>query len=393
MKSLAPVKTIDDITTLDAMAQEATSKLIYPMGSLLKISGHYLSNFCIEIPVGIKPGIEKLSLQKYFDGWKRAGKLTMDAIKTATREAGFPLDNSNLNEHVGKMTVEVLRAMAEHDKTKTFTIVDIGAGEGETTRAVFDAILHLEAFELAERCEFILIEPSKTNLMAASDTLEEHGVHAVHPIPFSIIGKTNHDFLGRLKDGSVDMAISSAVFHHMIFPSYLSVINECLVEGGVLVVGDWYTSVFNHPALVAEILEELDIERDQLKRFQSIFDVSPGEAKDLSSKLNADERYTNKRMRKYIVAIGQKFLKIPPEQRDEFLEGHTSYHERKQDLDRSGFLTDFKDLKGHPGFSKLSANVRDLEPYGAAKVGAFVKSHDRQAFAVPAAKLKHRVSS
>jgi hypothetical protein len=170
------------------------------------------------------------------------------------------------------------------------------------------------------------------------------------------------------------VVISSAVFHHMIFPTYLDVIRENLAADGVLVIGDWYTTVFSHPALVAEILKDLNVEKKGLTQFQTLFNVSDGDAKGICDRMDRDSIITDYRMQRYIIAIGKEFQKIAPEHRDEFLEGHVSYNERKEDLERSGFTTDISGLKDHPGFAKLSSNVRNVDPYGAAKVGAFVKS-------------------
>ncbi|MFH0885128.1 MAG: class I SAM-dependent methyltransferase [Candidatus Micrarchaeota archaeon] len=371
---MLPVKTLDDINTLDRMVQELTSKLSYPMGSILKIAARYLPNYGIEISDENRGELERLSLTNYFSCWGRAAKVTLEAIKKATRDAGFPVDNSDLNDEVGKMTVDVLINMARADKTKQFLLTDIGAGDGETTGAVFDAICNEEAFELAERCEFMLIEPSEENLWNAVNNLREHRINTEHKVNITTVGGTNHNFLRRLRSEESDIVYSSAVFHHMIFPTYLDTLREGLASDGVLVIGDWYTTIFKHPAFVAEILKNLDIDKMGYAQFQSLFNCSDGDEKELCRQMDRDEIITNFRMLRYIVAIGQEFLKIPVENRDEFLEGHCAFEDRKADLESKGFVTDLKALTEHPGFLGMQSNVRNVDPYGAAKVGAFAKS-------------------
>lgn len=386
---------IGDIVALDEMFREITAGLRYPSGSILKIAGRYLKNYGIEITADNREAIEAESLTNYFSCWGRSTDKTHDAIKAATLEAGFPVDNSDLNAHVGKMTVEVLRRKAKRDATREFNIIDVGAGTGETTLAVFDALADAHEFELAERCDFMALEPSEDTLWSAVNSLRKHRVKA----RITTIGGTNHSFLDRLKPGDADVIISSAVFHHMIFPSYLGTLREALADDGVLVIGDWYTSVFSHPAFIAEILRDLGIDRNKYMEFQLLFDCSDGDEKRLSKGMDRDEIITNYRMIRYIVAIGAKFLEIPPENRDEFLEGHCAFHERESDLNGAGFVTDHGTLiEGrHPGFTVLEehegprfmdmrTNVRNVDPYGAAKVVAAAKKAFKPETAQPAGK-------
>jgi len=373
---MQPVNSIGDIDALDDIVRGLTAKLSYPMGSLLKIAGRYLHNYCIEITDDNRKLIEESSLTKYLEGWATAAKVTLDAIKKATREAGFPVDNSDLNEYVGKMTVEILLEMAKYDKTRVFRITDLGAGDGETTGAVLDALDNENADELIERCQFTLIEPSEENLWNAVNNLKKHRVSKEHKIDITTIGGTNHNFLRRMRSDECDVVISSAVFHHMILPTYLGTIEQSLAADGVLVVGDWYTTIFRHPAFVADILSQLGMDTRAYHQFQSLFDVCDGDEKVLPMQLgmNSDEIITDYRMLRYILAIGKEFQGIPPENRDEFLEGHCSFAEREQDLKDAGFTTDVKQLKEeHKGFAGMESNMRNIDPYGAARVFGVAK--------------------
>ncbi|NYZ73700.1 hypothetical protein H0O00_01005 [Candidatus Micrarchaeota archaeon] len=376
------VRTIEDVVILDGFVQGITRGLSYPTGSLLKISAHYLPNFGFELSDDNQAGFEALSLKKYFEGWERAAKVTLDTIKEATRKAGFPVDNSHLNVEVGKIVVELLMNLAKADKTRQFFLTDIGSGDGETTSAVLDAICNEGAFELAERCEFMLVEPSGENAWNAVNSLKGNGkdkkghrINKEHKVSITMVSGTNHDFLGRLNEGESDIIYSNAVFHHMIFPTYLDTLREGLAADGVLVIGDWYTTIFKHPALIAEILEDLGIDKVKLGEFRSLFNCSEGDEKKVyAGEDMRDEIITNYRMKHYIVGIGNAFLTIPEENRDEFLEGHCAFKDRKEDLEKKGFVTDSEALGEHPAFGGIKNNVRDVDPYGAAKVGAFAKA-------------------
>ncbi len=372
--SVLSVRSMGDIRALDNMLHELTGGLSYPMGSLLKISSHYLPNFGIELTDENRPEIERESLGNYFSCWGRAAKVTLEAIKKATRDAGFPVDNSDLNNHVGEMTVEILLSMADRDTARQFTLLDIGAGDGETTAAVLDAMCNQNAYQLAERCQFVLIEPSEENVWNAVRNLKDHRIKQKVRAPrITTIGGTDHDFIGRMRPGEFDLVYSSAVFHHMIFPTYLDTVRQGMREDGVLVVGDWYTTIFKHPAFIAEILLHLNIDKTSYIQFQSLFNCSDGDEKKLCEGMDRNDIITNYRMLRYIVQIGREFLQIPPENRDEFLEGHCSFGERKADLESRGFIPDMKALKesGHPGFATLETNIKNVDPYGAAKVAAF----------------------
>jgi SAM-dependent methyltransferase len=364
---------IPELEALDAKVTAICSRLDYQIGSIFRIAGQYLKNWGVDITDENRAWIEQRSLQAYYEEWKRTTEATHDAIQAAAEMADFEVGNRQLNAEVGVVAVEILADMMGGEVDREFKICDIGAGTGETTIAVLDELAFLGdlGWQMCEKCKFELIEPSFTALTKAVQKLESHRINKHVEVNFVPIGKATHEFLNEMQLGNFDVIMSSAVFHHMSFPTYLKSIREALAADGVVIVGDWYTTIWKHPAFVAEVLKKLGIGRDELMDFQLLFDVDEGDARAFEKTLTPDQVSTNRKMEDYVLKIRNEFLRIPEDIRARFLEGHEAVEDRTEKMEDSGLTMDLKELKEkHSGFMNMTSNIRRLGPDGAATVMA-----------------------
>lgn len=381
MKEAMPVKAIDDLKGLDNLVHDICEGIRHPIGSIFRVPWQYLRNWGVEVDTDNAHQIEKLSIESYQKEWERSINETYAAIKAATIGAGFRKDNRDLNDAVGSLAMNAVWGMMDADPTREFKIADIGAGEGETTIAVLDYMrLGIEQGrinpEILERCKFELIEPSPDALFnpgkegegGAYQRLRGHPIRKHGKLNFTLIGNETHEFLAEMTSGNFDMVLSSAVFHHMTFPTYLDLVEDGLKDDGVLVIGDWYTRIWQYPVFVADVLQALNMDPGRLREFKQLFSIKEGDLELRLRELNeSDEREltTYKLMIDFVVKIGNEFLRnnIPPESRLFFLEGHEGFEDRLGKIKDAGFEHEMRELREkHAGFVHMFSNRVDLEP-------------------------------
>ena len=355
------IKSIAELEALDKALAEICTDLSYSPGSLFRIAWQYLKNWGVEVTEENSAWIENRTNQSYYGEWLRSTVESMKAIKEATKNAGIDKGNPDLNTAVGKLAVEILLSM--DDGNRNFRICDVGAGEGETTKAVLDFMnLNEEGRKLVEKCYFTLLDPSRENLYKADSMVESHRINQNHDVRYRTV-RDNHTFLEELKTGNFDLIVSNAVFHHMTFPTYLYQIEEGLAEDGVVVIGDWYTTIWKHPAFVAEILKRLGISDDKLHLFEYEFDIGKGDAYTLEKELEPHQVEANRQIVDYEAAIGREFKDVAPAQRLFFLEAHEALGDRLEKMKEADLVTDIDELKEkHTGFVKMDTTVRRMYP-------------------------------
>jgi len=365
-----PMQPIEDIEALkkrDQDFQKLCQKLAYQPGSLWRIAWQYLENWGVRITKNNAPAIEELSEQSYYGEWKRGTDESIDAINRATCNAELPITNDELNDNVGFMSLRVIQAIAEYKKR--VVIGDIGAGKGGTTIAIMDYLdMAIETGEIkvedAAKCHFYLIEPSRKSIVHAVEAIEAHGLNKKYQVDYTIVKQMQGKHFGMLPQGPMfDIVASNAAFHHMAFPTYVHQIREKLADDGVLVVGDWYTAFWKYPAFVAELLERLGLDGENLERFMEMFCVSRGEAYYREKELEPAQIESNHQMMKYEEEIAKEFRSIPEESRLFFLEGHETLDDRLIKLAEADMEVDINELRTkHKAFARLGSNIKDVHP-------------------------------
>lgn len=357
-----PAKTVNELLDIERALNEACRELSYLPGSIFRIASQYLKNWGIEVTPENREWIELRSITSYEEEWERSTEASHEAIKRATKDAGLHEGNPKLNTYVGGTAGEILLSM--DDEERSFNILDIGAGTGETTAALLDYmdIRGEKAKEIIRRSQLTLLDVSRDTLNEADRRIRAHIINESAKVKFRTVDDT-HSFIDEIKEGNFDLVISSAVFHHMTFPTYLDSIKKGLGGDGVVVVGDWYTRIWEHPAFVAPVLRELGMSRDSLMQFEFMFGLGVNDRQRLEKGFEPHEIDANKSMVEYIIKLGHEFARVPQESRLFFLEGHEALGDRVRKLEDTGFVVDLKELREkHRGFVSMDNNVRRLYP-------------------------------
>jgi len=358
---MQPISSIRELEALDRRLAYLAKDLSIRPGSIFRIACQYLGNWGIELNETNRKWIEAKSVESYIAEWKYGGKGLDDAIERAVKRAGLSRGNFDLNTMLAEMTVQIILSM--HDEKRVFRICDIGAGAGSTSEALLDRLATVMGEETGRQfarrfIELYLVEPSMVRLSEAFVKLEGN---KLKPKNCELICAP-HTHIGRLRDGEFDFVISSAVFHHMSFPRYLSQTRQKLAEDGVMVIGDWYHLLCHHPAYIVPLLLALEISPEKLMLFKHIFNVDEGDEARIDAMLTPQQLDSKQKALLYLAALGEEMRPVN-NACFMFLEALESFGDRKRKIKEAGFETDIAALrKEHKGFISLTSNVRRAYP-------------------------------
>jgi SAM-dependent methyltransferase len=328
-------------------------------GSICRIANQYLGNWGIAVTEGNREWIEARSLESYEYEWSQSDDSYYRAINVATTKAGIEFNNEGLNDTLANKTALVIEAMLRDDKRREFRILDIGAGNGATTMKVLD-VMKIRGMDpdIFRRCHFYLLEPSDKALRKALETMREKKAGS----RVSPIGMTVQDHLETTSDRSYDLVISNAVFHHMSFPDYLCQVHSKLAEDGVMIVGDWHTTIWSQPAFLLPILKALGAPGERIREFETFFGVMKGDYERIFKALPEGERESNYFMLEYERHLAEELRGFAGHSKLYMLEAHESLSDRLASYEKAGFTVELEELsQNHKAFVGMKRNVSKLK--------------------------------
>ncbi len=366
------IETTRDIAQLDRFLTSIFEGLPIAPGTICRIAYQFLENWGVRVTDENRGWIERRSEKSYIREWSSGTKETNDAIEKATREADLG-GNSFLNTMVATTAVKALLEM--YEPGRRIRICDVGTGAGDTISAILDSMQSYRLQDIVKQCSFYLIEPSVDRLRHATRRLEKHGIIERRVKPeFIGMGTTEGRIFGDLKDGIFDLIVSSAVFHHLSFPTYLNRINDKLTNDGALIIGDWYTTIWQHPAYMVPVLQGIGAEQERIVEFERFFNLDTHNIRELDGKLRLEQKEANKRMYDYIFHMVREMKTLKVRSQLLLFEAHESVDDRLGKLERAGFEISVERLRES---TVMKSIVSGFEPGGERPyLSLFRKKHD-----------------
>ncbi len=354
-------KNIGELEQIDLFLKTICDDLAMTPGSIFRIAGQHLANWGIEVnKTKNEKWIEERSKRAYYEEWEGGTGDANAAIEKAIEKAGLEYGNKDLNSVLADTVVRILSDVSGviQDRTRDFAIIDIGAGTGDTTVAILDAMQSSSVTEaLASKCHFYVLEPSFKRLNEVFERLEEHPLKPRK----TLISSNLEEYLRTVKRESFNMVVSNAVFHHMGFLTHLRLLREGLAKNGIMVIGDWYTTVWQHPAYLAPILRTLGARDMDVRRFENFFNVKKGDLELVEEKLTPRQLEANRQMLAYVIALAEELRNVGTKSQLRFFEAHESLENRLGKMRAAGFETDMEQLRAnYSGFVNMKSNQRHL---------------------------------
>ena len=378
------ITTVDELKSLDLTISQICENLPITPGSLSRMHRDFYPAYGIHIPKEAWPELEAYSLSCFESEWAATDAETNRAIERAITKANIASGNLDLNGQVSKMLISILKEC--HRSMERIVIVDIGAGDGDTTEAVLDALDDdkEDGREIARKCHFRLIEPSWFRLEDATQKLNRNNVssevyHGNTGSRYLRKCQTLETYLAEAKCGDVDVVISSAALHHLSFPTYLPQLNRLMKDNAVLVSGDWHNNLLRHPANLVNIIRALGAEKCAIENLELMFGIKADDSSRVERNLPPSQKKANRDFHKFVVALGNEMGRVGNSSKIAFLEALNIVDVRAQEMNDAGIVTDLSELRAsHRGFMKMDRNIRRLLP-----------EHD-VAFVVAGAKIAKR---
>ncbi len=311
------------------------------LGSLSRVVEHALPSWGV-VPASDDELIALRSLAEasYFNEWgdgrPNPPSQWIRAIKDASHSSGLVGVDQGLNATIGEFVKLVILAMNEKDKRDEYRLIDIGCGDGETSVSVMRALF---VDNLHEQIELRISDVSTDCRQRAEKSLETFFRGREHKLISS--GGIEKDVLTSLDEGSVDIIISNAVFHHFTDESYIKRILRVLRSGGFVIAGDYHTTVWHHPVLVASFLEQLGANADALHGFRTFFRT--GNIADINSKLTKEEIQANIEMVAFWRELSRLIITRGLDPSPVF-EAHESSQQRLDKFRANGLETDLMEI-------------------------------------------------
>jgi len=187
------------------------------------------------------------SERAYEAEWKGTTRASHVVIAGAARVAGLSDANQCLNSRVG----ELARTLVSTRPRGPVAVLDVGAGAGATTLAVWGAL----ADEDRSRVQWVLLDPAKTALANAGAALLRAGAARDR---FQLVGRKDLDALPGWK-GRFDLIVGSAAVHHhaYLLPVFQG-LARALKPRGFLILGDWFNGLSLHPGNILALLKQIE---------------------------------------------------------------------------------------------------------------------------------------
>ncbi len=362
---------VTEIDLLDRKSWKVTSDLAIHSGSILKVSDLGYPQWGIGLNEDNRDRLKELAAEYY----NKDGLQAMSVSQFTTTD--FRRSHEEwMRNIIASVANRILCILALKKKNAVLNVLDIGAGEGSLTAAIFGKIFHSEASGVLPRIRWYLLDRSPEYLRIAKQKLNK--LYGIRGDSLVDIGSDDENYL-RTQNIRFDLVVSISHFHHKSFADWFSLLHERMSDDGFLFIGDWYSPLFHHPYGVYKLLLKLEASDELLAEFSRLFDIDTGReffSRFNASEIDASERHMQHWINIYdsVVKMRRKGLEVP---RIFFLEAHETSNQRKQKLQDAGFCVDWeainKAFKSRHGVSLGSFTSRLIRNSDFARVLAATK--------------------
>ncbi len=304
----ALLTSIDDIERFDMEYWEVTKGLPFRTGSILRVPSASYRRWGIEITDENRKELSQLA--DWFrekDYVEREQNREIEKIEKSSHSVSI---RARMAKFIGDMTKEILRSV--DDGKQEIRICNLGASTGQVAVAVAAALNRdSRTSEMLERTTFHLVDYSGRKLDIAKKNLEMYRPgqirqHAVRDNEF--FNESALEF---------DAVVCLGHLHKKPFLDVLSKIHKALVQKGVVVSGDWHSSLCDEPFFMYQMLEMMGTERRRLDMFRELMGslLSPSKVAGLCDEEKAAVREHQLMWLKLINESRDRLAKMPTEPR------------------------------------------------------------------------------
>jgi SAM-dependent methyltransferase len=258
---------------------------------------------------------------------------------------------------MGLLANDAAKTIAE--KRDEIRLLDLPARNGLTSGQI---MIQMDP-EISGITTFHLVDYSETNIRAATNNMKARGARGYgHSM-------LDTEYLDTSPDGCFDIIVTLSHLHHQSFlVDYLMKVHRVLKDDGILIIGDRYSAMLDHPKHTFELLPEIGADPATIRAFLEFYgeDWLKGEP----CKLEPEELQAIDHHKEYLLQISKSVKQNSMDTSLEKVCSNEAYETsaaRKKKLDKANFTTDpaairraFPSLKNHE-LPKRMMRGRDKE--------------------------------
>jgi hypothetical protein len=267
-KSTGEVKlitSVQEIVEFDRRLRQITEGLPRPLrlGSILRLPEIAYPNWGVGLTEANRGALRTLADSFYMMDAEecRVGRFGKDELHWLKKDLASSTQES-MGTFISRFVQETLLSM--DDGSRIFRIANVASGRGMLCSAIVTAMQEDPDSEgLLERTEFHLVD-SAEKLASAENNLRGLGVKTV---PHAM---TDDAFLNASGE-QFDFVVALSHLHRKPFlGAYLSAVHSRLSDGGLLISGDWHSTLCHTPSYIYELLERIGLEHNRLNLFDEL---------------------------------------------------------------------------------------------------------------------------
>lgn len=252
---------VDEIESFDMEYWEITKGLPFRTGSILRVPSSAYANWGIQITDENRRELSQMAdFFREKDVVERERNQDLEKIEKSSHSVSI---RARMAKIIGDMTKEVLRTT--DDGKREFRICNLGASTGQVAIAVAAAMSRdSRTAEILGRTTFHLVDYSGRKLDIAKKGLEMY-----RPGQIRTEAKRDSEFFNE-SGLEFDAVVCLGHLHKKPFLDVLRKIHASLVNRGVLVSGDWHSSLCDEPYFMYQLLEMMGTEKRRLDMFREL---------------------------------------------------------------------------------------------------------------------------
>jgi len=252
---MEPKRAIEDVIEFDEKMKKITDGLIIIPGSLFLLPHDIMQRWGIEVTDENRTEMMRLCEEARITEMSKG-----NAFPLLERFARPPMREwiePRMARYMGDIVKEL--ALSFDEMYEEIHICDMPSRDGLTSGSI---ALQMDE-RLLKKSKFHLVDTSNESLNEASENMKRRGAGGSANLMLDSL------FMKQQAESSFDIIVSLSHLHHISFlHEYLLEVHRILRDGGVFVMGDRHSAMFDSPFHTADLLERMGAEDKTIRAFR-----------------------------------------------------------------------------------------------------------------------------
>lgn len=252
----------NDIEAFDEIFVRLTKDCPIRTGSISRLSPAALARWGIGVNDITRPWLAKRAEERFLKDvsdmeanpdWVQLTR-SENRLWIERRMAGF----------MGSVVKELLKSQAE---TKdSLMVCDLPSREAQVSSAIASEMWgDTDETRIRDITRIFMVDANHYSIGVAKQNMKAYGMkHAS-------FWSSDSEFFDMQEPGTFDVIVSMSFLHNKPYPEFLDQIYQLLADGGVFLVGDFHSAIWDHPCNTFNLLKRIGADGKTLDDFRALF--------------------------------------------------------------------------------------------------------------------------